>query len=118
MVEEDTCTVGGQAQKSSTMNIVSVFADTAEWHLPAIEPWVHAVAVCLTCPSMAVVVASVGVDIDLVPLAADARALVAPEAELVLALPARDVHRATTGLASTLVRPARVVAIEGDWRTR
>jgi hypothetical protein len=68
--------------------------------------------------SPAVIVASVGVDIDLVPLAADARALAAPEAELVLALPARDVHRSTTGLASALVRPARVVPIEGDWRTR
>ncbi|MGI8661611.1 MAG: hypothetical protein ACR2LQ_00170 [Acidimicrobiales bacterium] len=66
----------------------------------------------------AVVVCSVGVDVDLVPLAAEARALYAPDAELILVVPARDVHRATTGLATALRHPARIVAVEGEWRTR
>src|SRR5437867_12976087 len=49
------------------MNIVSVFDNTAVWHLPAIEPWVHLMAVRLTSPSMAVVVASVPFSRDQTP---------------------------------------------------
>ena len=66
----------------------------------------------------AVVVCSVGVDVDLVPLAAQARARLDPAAELVLVIPARDVHRTTAALAAALARPARIVPVEGDWRTR
>lgn len=63
-----------------------------------------------------VVVCSTGIDLDLVPAAADARIAYAPEAELVLVVPERDAHPVTRRLAAALVRPARVVTIEGDWR--
>lgn len=63
-----------------------------------------------------VVVCSVGVDLDLVPSAADARALHAPGARLVLAVPERDDHPVTGALAAALADPAGVVAVPGDWR--
>jgi hypothetical protein len=62
-----------------------------------------------------VVVASHGVDLDAVPAAADARATHAPEAALVLAVPARDVHPVTAALAAALVTAARVVAVPDEW---
>ena len=58
-----------------------------------------------------VVVCSVGVDLDLVPMAADARLADGRDARLVLAVPARDVHPVTVGLAAALARPATVVAM-------
>jgi hypothetical protein len=64
-----------------------------------------------------VVVCSVGVDLDLVPAAADARAALAPTAPLLLVVPERDVHPVTTALAQRLREPATVVPVEGDWRT-
>lgn len=63
-----------------------------------------------------VLACSVGIDLDLVPAAADGRALHDPEARLVVALPARDAHAVTRELASALAQPAEVLAIEGDWR--
>lgn len=63
-----------------------------------------------------VVVCSTGVDLELVPTAADDRLAHAPDARLVLAVPARDVLPVTTELAGALVDPATVVAVEGDWR--
>jgi hypothetical protein len=63
-----------------------------------------------------VVVASTGIDLDLVPAAADARALHAPDARLILAVPERDDHPVTRRLAEALSYPAEVVPIEGDWR--
>lgn len=59
---------------------------------------------------------SVGIDLEVVPLAADARAAHDPDARLVIALPARDAHDLTRSLASALRQPAEVVPIEGDWR--
>jgi hypothetical protein len=53
-----------------------------------------------------VVVCSVGIDLDLVPFAADARA--AAGARLLLAVPERDDHPITRALALELVEPARV----------
>jgi hypothetical protein len=64
-----------------------------------------------------VVVCSVGVDLDLVPSAADARAALAPRAPLLLVVPERDVHPVTTALAQALREPATVVPVAGDWRT-
>lgn len=64
----------------------------------------------------AVVACSVGVDLDLVPAAADARLSVAPEARLLLVVPERDAHPVTIELASRLRAPAEIVAIPGDWR--
>jgi hypothetical protein len=64
----------------------------------------------------AVVVCCVGVDLDLVPHAADTREALDRSAELFLVVPERDDHPATRALAARLVRPARVVPIPGDWR--
>ena len=63
-----------------------------------------------------VVVCSVGIDLDLVPAAADARAAVDPEAQLLLVVPERDDHPVTRALVARLHRPAEVVALAGDWR--
>jgi hypothetical protein len=78
-----------------------------------------AVAMALgeTAAGEAVVVAcSVGIDLDLVPAAADARLAVAADARLLLVVPERDAHPITRELAGRLVHPAEVVAIDDDWR--
>jgi hypothetical protein len=59
-----------------------------------------------------VVVASTGVDLDLVPAAADARLADGRDARLVLAVPPRDVHPVTAALAAALAQPAEVVTVE------
>jgi len=67
--------------------------------------------------SNAVVVCSVGVALDLVPAAAEARLLLDRDARLLLAVPERDDHPATRELASRLTSPAEVMVISGDWRS-
>ena len=62
-----------------------------------------------------VVVCSSGVDLALVPLAADTRELVDPEARLVLALPERDHHVATSTLVGLLRRPAELAVVAPGW---
>lgn len=64
-----------------------------------------------------VVACSVGVDLDLVPAAADARLLHAPQARLVLVVPERDAHPVTRSLAERLHPPAELVTVPDDWRT-
>jgi hypothetical protein len=64
-----------------------------------------------------VVVCSVGVDLDLVPAAADARLALDPLAALVLVVPERDDHPVTRSLAERLTRPATIETISGDWRS-
>ena len=64
-----------------------------------------------------VVACSVGIDVDLVPQAADARAMVGGDAELVVAVPARDAHPLTGELLAGLDAAARLVPLAGDWRT-
>jgi len=64
-----------------------------------------------------VVACSVGVDLDLVPAAADARLSAAPGADLMLVVPERDAHPVTRQLAERLVRPAEVVTVRDDWRS-
>jgi hypothetical protein len=63
-----------------------------------------------------VAVFSVGVDLDLVPAAAEARSAHDPEAALVLVVPERDDHPVTKALAGRLRRPAEVRTVAGDWR--
>lgn len=63
-----------------------------------------------------VVVCSTGIDLDLVPAAADARAWHAPGAHLVLVVPERDAHPVTRTLAASLAAPAEVVAVADGWR--
>ena len=58
-----------------------------------------------------VVVTSVGIDLDVVPFAADARAALDDSAELVLVLPRRDAVRPTRRLAEALKSPARIVTV-------
>ncbi len=64
----------------------------------------------------AVVVCSVGVDLDVVPFAADARAAVEQVAgvghHLVLVMPGRDRVRVTEELAARLDRPATLVTVD------
>jgi hypothetical protein len=61
-----------------------------------------------------VVVCSTGVDLDLVPAAADARLAAFPDgdARLVLAVPSRDVHPVTQALAAALTHPADVIPVD------
>ncbi len=63
-----------------------------------------------------VVACSIGVDLDLVPAAADARAALDPEARLLLVVPERDAHPVTRALAERLALPAEVVTVGDDWR--
>ena len=58
-----------------------------------------------------VVVCSVGIDLDVVPFAADARLALDPAARLLLALPERDVHPVTRRMAERLLDPAEIVAV-------
>lgn len=59
-----------------------------------------------------VVVCSTGIDLDVVPFAADARAALGlPAARLVIAVPVRDAVDVTTALAQLLVSPAEVVGL-------
>ena len=58
-----------------------------------------------------VVVCSVGIDLDLVPFAADARLAIDGDARLVLALPVRDVHPVTQRMVDRLIDPAEIVAV-------
>jgi len=63
-----------------------------------------------------VVVCSTGIDLDVVPWAADARAYLAgqavAEARLVIVVPRRDAVSVTQALAANLRRPAQVVSLE------
>lgn len=61
------------------------------------------------------VATTIGVDLEAIVLAADARAAHAPNADLVLALPARDHYPALRALAGRLRQPAELVALEGSW---
>ncbi|MCU1372390.1 MAG: hypothetical protein JWO77_3584 [Ilumatobacteraceae bacterium] len=62
-----------------------------------------------------VVTCSTGVDLELVPSAADDRLTHAPRARLVLAVPAKDALSVTTELAGHLADPATVVPVGDDW---
>jgi len=71
-----------------------------------------------------VLACTVGIALDLVPTAADARVAIdalrpssAPPSALVLAVPARDDHPSIRQLAARLRVPARVVAVPGDWQS-
>jgi len=76
-----------------------------------------AIAVGHDAAGVSVVVAcSVGIDLDLVPAAADARLAHAPDARLVLVVPERDDHRVTRQLAAMLAIPAEIVVVPADWR--
>lgn len=58
-----------------------------------------------------VVAASVGIDLDVVPAGADARAALGRDAQLVIAVPERDAHPVTRRLADLLEQPAELIAV-------
>lgn len=62
-----------------------------------------------------VVATSVGIDLEAVPDAADARLRHAPDAELLIVVPPGDDHPITHELAGLLAAPARVVTVAGEW---
>lgn len=62
-----------------------------------------------------VVTCSTGVDLELVPGAADDRLTHAPDARLILVVPAKDALDVTTELASHLAVAAEVVTVGDDW---
>jgi hypothetical protein len=62
------------------------------------------------------VVCSTGVDVDLVPTAADARLLDGRDPRLVLMVPEGDDHPVTRTLAAALRQPAEVRTVERGWR--
>lgn len=62
-----------------------------------------------------VAVFSSGVDLALVPLAADTRAMLDGDAALVVAVPQRDLHPATVQLVSALRSPAELLALDEPW---
>jgi hypothetical protein len=64
-----------------------------------------------------VVACSVGIDVELVPAAADARAMLDADAELWLVVPERDDHPVTRRLAERLQHPARVLTVPDAWRS-
>jgi hypothetical protein len=64
-----------------------------------------------------VVAASTGIDLDLVPEAADARRLAGLDARLVLAVPPADDHPRTRQLAAALREPAQVVTVPAGWKS-
>lgn len=57
-----------------------------------------------------VVVCSTGIDLDLIPFAVDAREMHAPDAELVIVVPPRDVNPVTEAIAAMAAVPPRIVA--------
>lgn len=67
--------------------------------------------------SAVVVACSVGVDLEAVPDAADARLRHSPDADLVIVVPPRDDHAITRDLAALLAQPAEVVTVPGPWPT-
>lgn len=62
-----------------------------------------------------VVAASVGVDLDAIPDAADTRAHHAPDADLVVVVPRGDAHPLVRQLAERLVDPAAIVEVTPEW---
>lgn len=62
-----------------------------------------------------VVTCSTGVNLDLVPAAADDRLANAPGARLVLVLGGADVGGVTRDLAAQLREPAELVVLDDDW---
>jgi hypothetical protein len=95
-------------------------------HLQPIEPTLARDGLKDVAPAVAfgedaaggavVVACSVGIDLDLVPAAADARLANAPDARLVVVVPERDDHPVTRRLAASLAQPAEIVTVPTAWR--
>ena len=100
-----------------------VVADPGQFGLPALTPVqpplprtdLRDTAVAPAVGDGVVVAFSVGVDPDLVPSAADARAMHSPAAELVLVVPELDAIPNTHRLAAALRQPARIITVQNNW---
>ncbi|MCB0962632.1 MAG: hypothetical protein KDA98_04905, partial [Acidimicrobiales bacterium] len=68
----------------------------------------HGAPVVVTC--------STGVDLEVVPGAADDRLAHAPDARSIVVVPARDALGVTTDLAAALASPADVLTVDDAWR--
>lgn len=68
----------------------------------------HGAPVVVTC--------STGVDLEVVPGAADDRLAHAPDARSIVVVPARDALGITTDLAAALASPADVLTVDDAWR--
>ncbi len=66
--------------------------------------------------SRLVVVAQVGIDLNVVPFAADARHFLDPDAQLRIVTPARDGHRLLAHMASLVRGAATLYVVGDDWR--
>jgi hypothetical protein len=62
-----------------------------------------------------ILVCSVGVELDLIPTAADSRLIHGPDAELVVVVPEGDDLPVTRALASSLAEPAEVRVVAPGW---
>lgn len=80
------------------------------------DPWPAVAAGTDADGGSVVVVCSVGVDLDLVPFAADARLAADPAARLVLVVPERDALPIVAELAAALTAPAELRTVPTDWR--
>ena len=67
--------------------------------------------------SPAVVVCSVGIDLDVVPTAADCRVLYRPDGQLVIAVPEGEDAPVNRRLAAALARPANLVTVPRGWES-
>ncbi len=110
------------AERALRARVIAEPALVGAAHLAPIDPPVARTNLKEPVPAVAggtdgggrpvVVVTSVGIDLDLVPFAADARLADGRGARLVLAVPARDAHPVTRELAAALMEPAEVVTVE------
>lgn len=66
--------------------------------------------------SPVVVVCSVGVDLEAVVLAAEARASLDPDATLLVVVPERDALASTSRLVADLSSPGELLTVPDDWR--
>jgi len=62
------------------------------------------------------VVVSVGIDLDLIPIAADTRAHLDPSSMLVVVVPERDVHQLTEEIAARVSDGCEIRTVRTDWR--
>ncbi len=60
-------------------------------------------------------VCSVGIELDLIPTAADSRLIHSPDAHLVVAVPEGDDVSVTRALAEALAEPAEVRVVPRGW---
>lgn len=87
-------------------------ADTT-YDAPSLREPQPAAAVGVTLDgSPLVVVTTAGVDVDVIPLAADTRAVIDPTADLVVCGPARHLIEPTRAVGALVDPPARFVAVE------